>query len=153
MVSHSPPPPWTYENGSVNPSLEPSNTYLRSTSSSKHRLNNSDAISSFPPYHPDYREGGDDYQYEHSSSEDEEVFVGKRQTIVRRGSEGYEVRPVSREEMLKRYLEGLGEELGRYQRYIPEPGSDSEEERGRKGSEADSENVPVTQALRSKSIG
>jgi palmitoyltransferase len=46
---------------------------------------------------------------------------------VRIGSEGYEVRPVGREEMLRKYLEELGEEPGRYVRYMPETDSNSEE--------------------------
>lgn len=46
----------------------------------------------------------------------------------RRGSEGYEVRPVSREQMLRQYLESVGENYDRYIRYIPEPESESETE-------------------------
>jgi hypothetical protein len=150
-----PASPWTYENGSFNPDLEPSNAYLRS-SSSKRRNNIRGAIPSLPPYHPDYREGNSshDCRYEHSSSEDSGMFSeeesddeqeGKRQNTVRRGSEGYEVRPVGREELLRRYLEELGEEPGRYQRYIPKPDSDSEEER-----ESDSEKVPIAQMFGSR---
>ena len=45
---------------------------------------------------------------------------------MRRGSEGYEVRPVDREEILKRYIMSRGEEAGRFKRYVPEPGSDSD---------------------------
>lgn len=53
---------------------------------------------------------------------------------VRRGSEGYEVRSVSREQMLRQYLEGIGEDYDRYLRYIPQPDSESEEEMPRDGS-------------------
>jgi len=59
---------------------------------------------------------------EHSS--DEDANYGKAR--VRRGSEGYEVRQINREDMLQRYLEELGEE-GRYVRYIPQPDDDEEE--------------------------
>lgn len=48
--------------------------------------------------------------------------------MVRRGSEGYEVLPVDREEILRRYIESRGEEDGRYRRYVPEPPSESESE-------------------------
>lgn len=47
---------------------------------------------------------------------------------VRRGSEGYEVRPIDREELLRRYIEEQAQEEGRYHRYVPEPDFDSEEE-------------------------
>jgi hypothetical protein len=47
---------------------------------------------------------------------------------IRRGSEGYEVRPADREEMLRRYLQERVSESGRYQRYVPEPESGSEDE-------------------------
>lgn len=45
---------------------------------------------------------------------------------IRRGSEGYEVRPTTREEMLERYLLEQGMEPGRYQRYVPEPDIESD---------------------------
>jgi len=88
-----------------------------------------------------------------AEEESDDEREGKRRTVVRRGSEGYEVRPVGREEMLKRYLEELGEEPGRYLQYIPEPDSDSEEEFEGKDNEVDSENVPLAQALRGRSRG
>lgn len=68
--------------------------------------------SALPPYHPDYEPG--DAQ---ETSSDEEI----NQPRIRRGSEGYEVRPVDRDEMLRRYLEEIGEVPGRYHRYIPQP--------------------------------
>lgn len=43
---------------------------------------------------------------------------------MRRGSEGYEIRPESREQMLREYLESLGEQPDRYLRYIPQVDED-----------------------------
>lgn len=71
-----------------------------------------------------------------SSSSGEEVVndddmplgtVGGMERRVRRGSEGYEVRSTSREQMLRQYLESVGEDYDRYIRYIPEPESESDE--------------------------
>lgn len=82
-----------------------------------------------PPYHPDFseRENIRESEDEDDSSNDEKnaVYGSVR---VRRGSEGYEVRPQNREDMLRRYLEELGEEPGRYLRYIPQPDDASEDE-------------------------
>jgi hypothetical protein len=61
---------------------------------------------------------------EHSS--DEDANYGKAR--VRRGSEGYEVRQINREDMLQRYLEDLGEKEGRYVRYIPQPDDEDDGE-------------------------
>ncbi|KAF9469816.1 DHHC palmitoyltransferase-domain-containing protein [Collybia nuda] len=125
-----PSSPWTYENGSVNPTLEPFNAHLRDRDSSTKRRKSNSGRSMLPPYHPDYQEVSDvadDY-----SSEDS--YNGKR-NFVRRGSEGYEVRPVEREDMLQHYLRELGEEPGRYHRYIPYPESESEDD-----------NIPLAQA-------
>jgi len=97
--------------------------------------------SSLPPYHPDYVAPvhGDASSYyaseDSSSSADEYTAVQnlhQRETPVavrvRRGSEGYEVRAVDREETLRRYIEEQAQEEGRYNRYVPEPDMDSEEE-------------------------
>ena len=115
-----PESPWTYENGSYNPSLEPSNAARR-----RRRHAN------VPPYHPDYEEqAGVD-----SASEPEDALDrwAERQPRVRRGSEGYEVRAIDREEVLRKYIESRGEDVGRYKRYVPEPpselGSSSEGEK------------------------
>lgn len=97
-----------------------------------------------PPYHPDYYKGeaypaeGDDDEDSLVSSDDEveddeDIPLGgahdrKSSVRVRRGSEGYEVRPVSREQMLRQYLESVGEDYDRYIRYIPQPESESGEE-------------------------
>ncbi|KAJ7610808.1 zf-DHHC-domain-containing protein [Roridomyces roridus] len=102
-----PASPWTYENGSVNPDLQP------------RRRNN--GASSLPPFHPDYQPDGDqDDEY------DERIDTSR--TRVRRGSEGYEVRPGDREDMLTRYLREVGVEPQKYHRYIPQPDTDSEDD-------------------------
>lgn len=115
--------PWTYKNDSLNPDLRPSN------SESRRRGVSTLGASSLPPYHPDYREE-DQGVYnpdndQDSESSDERELASKGRLHVRRGSEGYEVRPEGREEMLRQYLAELGEQPGRYLRYIPQP--DSEE--------------------------
>jgi hypothetical protein len=68
-------------------------------------------------------------------SSSEESDNGKNIPLVRRGSEGYEVWPLDREDILQHYLRELGEEPGRYHRYIPYPESESEDD-----------NVPLAQA-------
>lgn len=116
--------PWTYENDSLNPDLRPSN------SQSRRRGVSTLGASSLPPYHPDYREE-DQGAYNPGNDEDDESsnegeWTSKKGKLhVRRGSEGYEVRPEGREEMLRQYLSQLGEQPGRYVRYIPQP--DNEE--------------------------
>ncbi|KAF8625214.1 hypothetical protein AX15_005516 [Amanita polypyramis BW_CC] len=115
--------PWTYENGSVNPQLQPSNSEIRQ-STVKRRRHEQPGVLAVPPYHPDYHADSavsvDDYNSP-STSEDE-------LPRARRGSEGFEVRPVNREEILRRYLEEMGEEPDKYVRYIPEPDIDSDNE-------------------------
>ena len=115
-----PDSPWTYDNGSVNPNLRPSNAQLRQSTARRRRRQELD-VSPVPPYHPDYQPGNavSVDEYDSSSSMDESFRV-------RRGSEGYEVRPVDREEMLQQYLKDLGEEPDKYVRYIPEPDVDSD---------------------------
>ena len=121
-----PDSPWTYENGSLNPDLEPSNARIRTAS--RRRKNAPDA-SSVPPWHPEYQETRSDHDSLASSDgEAEYSFEGRLGGMVRRGSEGYEVLPVDREEILRRYIESRGEEDGRYRRYVPEPPSESESE-------------------------
>ncbi|KAF9820053.1 hypothetical protein IEO21_01715 [Rhodonia placenta] len=143
--------PWTFQNGSLNPHLEPSNTRRRP--SSQRRLQSAAAqgpYSSLPPYHPDYDESQAEPAYalsSESSSGEEEVpddEFGRRmgRVRVRRGSEGYEVKSVDREEMLRRFVEGRTHEPGRYQRYVPEPSSESEVEDG----DAD-ESIPLAQQV------
>lgn len=93
-----------------------------------------------PPYHPDCNEGDAYHPLDDEdslvSSDDEiedNIPLGELSTgnvKVRRGSEGYEVRPVSREEMLRQYMESVGEDYDRYLQYVPQP-------------EPESENMPV----------
>jgi hypothetical protein len=120
-----PSSPWTFENGSFNPILRPSNAQLRSSRSKRRRSKGASAV---PPYHPDYEHSPSSSQYASSSSESDEVndYVGPR---IRRGSEGYEIRPIDREETLRRFIETRGLEEGRYNVYVPESGVDSEKER------------------------
>ncbi|GLB35853.1 putative mediates the reversible addition of palmitate to target proteins, thereby regulating their membrane association and biological function [Lyophyllum shimeji] len=121
-----PSSPWTYENGSLNPDLEPSNSG-RQSEARRRTKRPTTGVSALPPYHPDYQEGAElalDTSSEISSGEDDYA----PRSFVRAGSEGYEVRPVDREELLRRYLEEIGEETGRYHRYIPTPDSESESE-------------------------
>ena len=100
-------------------------------------------ISSVPPYHPDYEpplegDGLADLLVYSSASDTspsdeytESVIPGAGR--VRRGSEGYELPSIDREEMLRRYMEGQVGEVGRYNVYVPEPSpesSETEEEQG-----------------------
>jgi palmitoyltransferase len=61
------------------------------------------------------------------SSDSDEGYAEEEEhearNIVRRGSEGYEVRPIDREEILRRYIE-QGQEDRRYRTYVPEPDSE-----------------------------
>ncbi|KAF6766725.1 palmitoyltransferase PFA4 [Ephemerocybe angulata] len=111
--------PWTYENGTVNPSLVPSNA-SRLRTKRKPRNQDMDGVYNLPPYHPDFQEGG--IQQSSSSdqeSDDEEGGAFFESNRVRRGSEG--------EEMMRRYMEELNSVPDRYNRYEPEPYSESEE--------------------------
>ncbi|TFK56613.1 palmitoyltransferase PFA4 [Heliocybe sulcata] len=123
-----PTSPWTYENGALNPDLRPSSgAGLRQRSSPSSHM-------ALPPYHPDYdasayveRQPG---FYSDSGSEDEYPVSdkGKWGVRVRHGSEGYEVPSIDREGLLHRYIQSQASEPGRYQRYVPEPDTPSEEE-------------------------
>ena len=64
----------------------------------------------------------------HSLDSDEYQFIVKSRPKVRRGSEGYEIRPVDKEEILRRYILSRGQEDGYYQRYEPEGPYEGEEE-------------------------
>lgn len=120
--------PWTYQNEGFNPYLQPSNTSLRQARKRQRSCIPEGAdTSDVPPYHPDYDQGSENGIHEaKEDSSDEDATYGKAR--VRRGSEGYEVRQINREDMLQRYLEELGEKEGRYVRYIPEPDDDDEED-------------------------
>ncbi|KAG9314101.1 hypothetical protein JVU11DRAFT_4882 [Chiua virens] len=97
-----PDSPWTYENGDVNPALRPSNTRPRPI---EERSSSRAYTSALPPYHPDF------------DMEPEEEYQGLK---TRRGSEGYEVRPINREEMLRQYIQDEVETTGRYRLYQPD---------------------------------
>ncbi len=141
-----PASPWTYDNDGPNPALIPSNT--RSTQHLRARKRDTAGISAVPPYHPDYDESAQD-EYDDNDGEvdydydDGEQFAeyGKlRQRAmprVRRGSEGYEVRPIDREQLLAEYIESRAQETGHYRRYVPEPPSEpaSEDKSGREEGE------------------
>ena len=134
-----PASPWTYNNDGPNPSLIPSNSdsaqHLRS------RKRDAGEISTVPPYHPDYDESGQqeyggevDYDYDDGERFAEYEKVRQRMPFVRRGSEGYEVRPIDREQLLAEYITDRAQEDGHYCRYVPEPSSDLESE-GESGGE------------------
>ncbi|KAJ7070731.1 zf-DHHC-domain-containing protein [Mycena amicta] len=123
-----PPSPWTFENGSVNPNLQPSNSARRRTKANT-------GASALPPYHPDYQAAAAEEE-----SEDDEYYEDNSRVRVRRGSEGYEVRPGNREDMLTRYLSEIGET--RYHYYVPEPESDNESE---------AEDTPLTNGIQQDS--
>jgi len=147
-----PSSPWTYSGGALNPGLYPTSAGKRK---SKPRAKvTKGLISSLPPYHPDYEpplEGDEDGvgdAFVNSSASDasyssdgyaEPVIPGAGR--VRRGSEGYELPPINREEMLRRYIEGQLGEAGRYNVYVPEPESES--------SEDDEEIVPLATKVKS----
>jgi palmitoyltransferase ZDHHC6 len=149
---------FTYGTG-LNPSLQPSNTAkLRTSTRHENR-------SSYPPYHPAYNQPPEDSESDHdyndppsnfsnsaatffrdtlsfggandavNSDEDEYPERTQRSVRVRRGSEGWEVKQMSREEIVQNYMRSRGleeDKLGRlsapdrYRRYVPEPPSDSE---------------------------
>ncbi|KAG5647742.1 hypothetical protein DXG03_008465 [Asterophora parasitica] len=121
-----PSSPWTYENGSVNPDLEPCNSQRRTAA--RRRPQRSTGVSTLPPYHPDYQEGATAKAVFESSDDGSLSDDISWRPPVRSGSEGYEVRPVDRENMLARYLMEIGEQPGRYHRYIPMPESESDSE-------------------------
>ncbi|KAI6047901.1 DHHC palmitoyltransferase-domain-containing protein [Pisolithus marmoratus] len=114
-----PDSPWTYGNGSVNPSLRPSSSNIREPYG-RHAY-----TSALPPYHPDYEESCSSRPLQHSSPDSDPDLEGYG-VRLRRGSEGYEVRPLDREEMLRRYIETQVSEEGRYQVYEPDPSSEHE---------------------------
>ena len=120
-----PKDPWTYGNGSFNPDLHTgySNRGLREHSGSpalRQRHANlypdeggeTGEAYAVPPYHPDYDESRpsrghlskppyvdedeDDHYYEDGP---------QNRQFIRRGSEGYEVHPIDREEMMRQYVE------------------------------------------------
>ncbi|OAX40056.1 zf-DHHC-domain-containing protein [Rhizopogon vinicolor AM-OR11-026] len=125
-----PDSPWTYENGGVNPNLRPSSGTLRPVNGSRHKYTQ-DPVSALPPYHPDYKDPGVEaypprpYSPDSDLEYSEEGYSGA--VRVRRGSEGYEVRPINREQMFQEYVQSQIDEVGRYQVYEPEHGLEGED--------------------------
>jgi len=130
--------PFTYGNG-FNPSLQPSNGQLRSrlhpTTEEEDRM-----TSSTPS-----RESFSSNEYllnDDRNHEVDELGVPNGNVRVRRGSEGWEVRPTNmdREEIVQRYLASRGleedsprpiidptQKPGRYRLYVPEAHDESDE--------------------------
>ncbi|KAF9055877.1 palmitoyltransferase PFA4 [Panaeolus papilionaceus] len=126
--------PWTFESESLNPNLRPSNSEMRN------RRKKIPGSSTLPPYHPDYQE-----EESESDSASDSGHQQPSTVRVRRGSEGYEVRPAGREEMLQRYLEELGEP-DRYVRYVPEVQYDEDSE------EDPDDNIPLAYHVENKKV-
>lgn len=118
-----PKDPWTFGNGSFNPDLHPgsSNRRLRGrrgSSASRQRQDVSypgegretDGIYVVPPYHPNRDESQPSYGHFSRPpymDEDDCYYEDKPQhrQFIRRGSEGYEVRTIDREEMMRQYVD------------------------------------------------
>lgn len=119
-----PESPWTYENGNLNPNLHPPGASALTTRRRSRGATNKPTISSVPPYHPDYKSPSD-----HESFSDEETVPSRRTgRLVRRGSEGYEVRTIDREAMLRQHVTEQMQEPGRYNIYMPDPPSESDDD-------------------------
>ncbi|KAH8993932.1 zf-DHHC-domain-containing protein [Lactarius akahatsu] len=107
-----PSSPWTYENNGPNPALAPSNTQLRAR--------RPPGASAVPPYHPDYEPPEDDEDDDgerYAEYERAGLGGGGGTAHVRRGSEGYEVRPIDREGLLAEFIANRSQEEGHYRRY------------------------------------
>lgn len=138
-VLQIPSNPWTYENGDLNPNLQPPSARRRVSGMMKRRTgrsSNGNAISAVPPYHPDYRPPGDDEGFSDSppsvatsyEDEDEHPDQPRKRKLVRRGSEGFEVQAIDREAMLRQHVVNQVTEPGRYNVYMPDPPSESDDE-------------------------
>jgi palmitoyltransferase len=129
-----PASPWTYDNDGPNPALLPSNS--DSAQHLRARKRGASGVSAVPPYHPDYEPGQEDEYNEYNEAVDyddgerfaeyEKGQLQRRVHHVRRGSEGYEVRPIDREQLLAEFIATRGQENGHYRRYVPEPPSEPE---------------------------
>ncbi|KAI0094442.1 zf-DHHC-domain-containing protein [Irpex rosettiformis] len=152
-----PDSPWTYENGDFNPSLQPSSSARRLSSSTATRRKSAkskEPVANVPPYHPDYRAPGedDDYVFNGSSAgddDDEDTPIAQSRRLVRRGSEGYEVHAINREEMLRQHVIDHMEEPGRYNVYVPDTPSESDQEQGLELELPPEEDVPLTARVES----
>ncbi|KAL7285081.1 hypothetical protein ACG7TL_000173 [Trametes sanguinea] len=142
-----PASPWTYENGSLNPALQPSSARRRKTTPTAQG-----PYASVPPYHPDYHNDTNYSTYDSGSEDDDDDDdgggeqnndgVGRPREFVRRGSEGYEVRPINREALLAQYIEDRTAQPGRYNLYVPDPPSEPDS-----GTELEDEQVPLAEKL------
>lgn len=132
-VLELPSNPWTYENGGLNPNLQPPGARRGSSLSKRRNKRTSNAMSAVPPYHPDYRPPGEDEGFSDTPSsatpsEGEDAHPEEPRRFVRRGSEGYEVHAIDREAMLRQHVVSQITEPGRYNLYLPDPPSESDEE-------------------------
>ncbi|CDO73449.1 hypothetical protein BN946_scf185013.g84 [Trametes cinnabarina] len=120
-----PASPWTYQNGALNPALQPSSARRRKTTPTAQA-----SYAPVPPYHPDYNGDAGYPAYDPASgSEDEDEdgddgeangdAVGRPREFIRRGSEGYEVRPINRETLLTQYIEDRTAQPGTVQPVRP----------------------------------
>lgn len=139
--------PFTYGNN-FNPHLEASNTQLRSRHQASRRAaeaeyENDDRLSTSTPSresfssneYPDHHPGPGDGYTDGEGEDEPDVVNGS--VRLRRGSEGWEVRPLSKEEIVSRYIATRGledpvlpsqnppsldpiQQPGRYKRYVPE---------------------------------
>lgn len=122
-----PKDPWTYGNGSFNPDLYPGSLNQglrerRGSPTSRQRHTNPypgeggemDGTYAVPPYHPDYDESQLSHghfsrpPYADEDDEEEDRYYEdrpQRRRFIRRGSEGYEVQAIDREEMMRQYVE------------------------------------------------
>jgi palmitoyltransferase len=93
-----------------------------------------DGVYNLPPYHPDFEDREmqsvqDEEQAlfgEQYEEEEDYAYSNGGKAHVRRGSEGYEVRSINREDLLRQYLEEINAP-DRYVRYEPEPCSESDD--------------------------
>ncbi|KAH9897747.1 palmitoyltransferase PFA4 [Cubamyces lactineus] len=144
-----PPSPWTYENGSLNPTLQPSSSAPRRRKPTPTSTAAQGPYASVPPYHPDYNREASHRAYSTPNTEEEEEedyemndAIGRPREFVRRGSEGYEVRQIDREQLLKQYIEDNTAQPGRYNLYVPDPPSEPDS-----GTDLDDEQVPLAEKL------
>lgn len=122
-----PKDPWTYGNGSFNPDLHPGSLNhklreRRGSPGSRQRHTNPypgegremDGTYAVPPYHPDYDESQPSYGHfsrppyaDEDEDGDDRYYEDRPQhrQFVRRGSEGYEVHTIDREEMMRQYVD------------------------------------------------
>ncbi|KAH7886071.1 DHHC palmitoyltransferase-domain-containing protein [Phlebopus sp. FC_14] len=121
-----PDSPWTYGNDDINPNLRPSNAHLRTSNGLTY---NRVYASALPPYHPDFERDFDAPSARSHPPDFSEEYPGRGygSVRVRRGSEGYEVRPLDREMILMEHIRSQVAEEGRYQVYDGKQDSESED--------------------------